>query len=386
MAGLAISNWVYAKKSDLQQVTQPKTPLPETAYLQRSDSDLQGNWVGILQAEGMGGAEVRLPILVRMAELKKGLFAGELDTPEQGSAATAPITSLSYKKPYVRFETEKIGGKYEGALSQSGTELAGTWTQFGKKYPLNLERTDEVEEITPPTAKDAYAFISDSEPQGIWRGTLSGLHLVLKVTKTAENAYGAWFDVIEQNLKDVRPTTFTFTNGMVRMDWEYADAVYSGELENGKLNGTWVQHNATLPLDFERTQAEVIIPPTTKDAYASIGDSEPQGIWNGTLGDLHLVLKVTKTGENVYSAWFDVIEQNARDVPATAFTFTNGAARMEWDPGDAIYTGKLENGKLSSKLIGTWKQHGITLPLEFERAKPVPDKVETGKQAATPEQ
>jgi hypothetical protein len=43
--------------------------------------------------------------------------------------------------------------------------------------------------------------------------------------------------------------------------------------------------------------------------------------------------------------------------------------------------GELENGKL----IGTWVQHTITVPLNLERAKAEPDKAETGKQAAAPE-
>lgn len=48
-----------------------------------------------------------------------------MDSPDQGATGIA-VSSISFKKPDLHFEIERIGGTYDGQINQDGTEIAGT--------------------------------------------------------------------------------------------------------------------------------------------------------------------------------------------------------------------------------------------------------------------
>jgi uncharacterized protein (TIGR03435 family) len=69
-------------------------------------------------------------------------------------------TQMSLQGAELRFAIAPIDTSYQGKLSEDGAALAGTWTQSGATYPLNLARVTadaawEIPRPDAPMAKDA---------------------------------------------------------------------------------------------------------------------------------------------------------------------------------------------------------------------------------------
>jgi len=236
----------------LKRTTTPSTiaaPLPATAYARRQDSPLQGAWKGTITAGG-----IPLRIVVKIAETSPGKFTGAMDSTDQG-ARNLPLTTVEFSKPTARFDITSIDGHYEGTLNDDGSEIDGTWRQVGRDFPLLLQRADPAEDTAPPAS--AYAFASETELQGFWKGTLDAggtkLRLVLKIAKAADGTYTASMESVDQGAKDIPATTVTFKDSNVEVEWKALRALFHGALEGGKLSGFWQQGPSDFPIDFERT-------------------------------------------------------------------------------------------------------------------------------------
>ena len=109
-------------------------------------SGFEGTWEGIL-----GG---RLHLVVTISKTSTGDLAGQLNSVDQG--ATLPIEKATLSEGGVRFEVSRIGGVYEGKMNESGTEIAGTWTQTGvPAQPLSFRRSDAAKAAEGNSAKTA---------------------------------------------------------------------------------------------------------------------------------------------------------------------------------------------------------------------------------------
>jgi uncharacterized protein len=94
------------------------------------------------------------------------------------------------------------------------------------------------------------------------------------------------------------------------------------------------------------------------------------GTWNGTLnvaGELHLVLHVTQSEDETYSATLDSPDQNASGIKCDTVKTQTGASgnvlTFIISKLKVTYTGKLMN---DSTLSGTFTQ-GVNIPLDFHR-------------------
>lgn len=226
-------------------------PLPSAAYARRQDSPLQGAWKGTINAGG-----VPLRIVVKISEASPGKFTGTMDSTDQG-ARNIPLSTIEFSKPTARFDIASIDGHYEGTLKDDGSEIEGTWTQVGKDFPLLLKRADPAEDAATAPSESAYAFASDRELQGFWRGNLDAggatLRLVLKIARATNGTYSATMDSPDQGAKDIPATSVTFNDPNVEVEWPALRALFHGKLENGKLVGFWQQGPSDSPIELERT-------------------------------------------------------------------------------------------------------------------------------------
>jgi len=224
-------------------------PLPSSAYARRESSPLQGVWKGTIDARG-----IPLRLVVRISETSPGKLTGTMDSPDQG-ARNIPLTTAEFSKPMARFDIASIDGRYEGTLKDDGSEIAGTWTQAGKDFPCPLKRADPAEDAAPN--ESAYAFASDTELQGFWNGALetgpARLRLLLKIARTTNGSYTATLDSLDQGAKDIPAAWVSFNAPDVEMQWPALRAFFHGQLEKGRLVGSWQQGPADFPLAFERT-------------------------------------------------------------------------------------------------------------------------------------
>jgi hypothetical protein len=227
-------------------------PLAAGEYAPRPDSDLQGAWEGTLQ---VGKVDLRLGL--RIAEPAPGTYRAQMDSVDQG-ARNLPVTSLTYHKPAIRLEMTSIKGVFEGNVSGRDDEIAGTWTQMGKKFPLTFRR---VQANASSTADELdYGQGNRFEVEGHWKGVLEinrlTLHLVFHIARLPDGSYSATLDSIDQGATGIPATAAEFTRPNVRLEWKALDGVFAGKLENGRLAGTWSQGKTTLPLKLERDVAK----------------------------------------------------------------------------------------------------------------------------------
>ena len=134
----------------------------------------EGTWEGIL-----GG---RLHLVVTISKTSTGDLAGQLNSVDQG--ATLPIEKATLSEGGVRFEVSRIGGVYEGKMNESGTEIAGTWTQTGvPAQPLSFRRSDAAKAAEGNSAKTA-----EHTPKPL----TVPLDVVIPIAPTAFKADGKW--------------------------------------------------------------------------------------------------------------------------------------------------------------------------------------------------
>jgi uncharacterized protein (TIGR03435 family) len=116
--------------------------------------DIAGTWQGTLP---MGkGERIVLKIVKEGAALHGVVFDLDHDMAYEGRATT----QMSLQGAEFRFAIAPVASSYTGKLSEDGAAIAGTWTQGGKAYPLNLARADgdaqwEIPKQNAQMAKDA---------------------------------------------------------------------------------------------------------------------------------------------------------------------------------------------------------------------------------------
>ena len=92
-----------------------------------------GSWLGKLSA---GGAELR--VIFNLKLIEKDSLAATLDSPDQG-AKDIPCGKVTLDKQKLVIKAPAINGEYSGIVTGDST-VAGTWTQNGTTFPLNLKK------------------------------------------------------------------------------------------------------------------------------------------------------------------------------------------------------------------------------------------------------
>jgi hypothetical protein len=210
---------------------------------------LQGAWEGTLKA-----GKVSLRLDLRIAETGPGTFQAQMDSPDQGTR-DLPVTSLTFQPPTVQFKMTGIDAGFQGNLNDADDELAGTWTQLRKKFPLTFDRVRTNAQTIAEAQKD-YGQGASYQIQGHWKGVIQAggteLHILFHIARMPDGSYSATLDSPDQGATGIPATSADFTYPNVRLEWKQFDGVYAGKLENGKLSGIWRQGKASLPLQLER--------------------------------------------------------------------------------------------------------------------------------------
>jgi len=98
-----------------------------------------------------------------------------------------------------------------------------------------------------------------------------------------------------------------------------------------------------------------------------------QGYWEGVLhteADLRIVVKVSKSPEGAYSATVDSIDQGAKDIPVSEFSYTNRVVNIEMKSLRGNYQGTVNaNG---TEIFGAWTQLGRNYPVTLKRTTTPP--------------
>ncbi len=104
---------------------------------------LAGAWQGSLQVQAF-----QLRILMKIKE-DGDTLTGTMDSLDQ-NALNIPINAISLDDKTVKLEIKKIGGSYEGKLSDDGSEIVGTWKQGGTNVDLTMRRLEKTPDTSRP--------------------------------------------------------------------------------------------------------------------------------------------------------------------------------------------------------------------------------------------
>lgn len=131
---------------------------------------LEGSWTGKLSVQG-----TQLTLVFHVEKDKNNGFIGTMDSPDQ-SVKGVPATVNSLTADSVDIVISPIGARYLG--KQQGDNIQGTFTQFGKSFPLMLNRGAE-ELKRPQTPHAPYPYLTEevtfqnAKANAVFSGTLT---------------------------------------------------------------------------------------------------------------------------------------------------------------------------------------------------------------------
>jgi fermentation-respiration switch protein FrsA (DUF1100 family) len=211
-----------------------------------SAKGVEGDWEGTLKA---GGAELRL--VVHITKSPDGRLGGSMDSIDQG-AKGIPITSMTFNDSKLTFSVDSIQGSYDGKANSDLTAIAGTWSQSGQSFALDLKRA-----TTPVKTEHKPAKPSDID--GPWQGTLetgaASLRLVFHITNT-EDGLIATLDSLDQGAKGIPVTTVTRQGASLKLEVKGIGGVFEGTIAKdlSSIDGTWSQGGGSFPLVLKRVK------------------------------------------------------------------------------------------------------------------------------------
>src|SRR5262245_22587727 len=144
------------------------------AAQERPAADLAGTWQGTLD---LGAAKLRL--VVDFKKKEGGGLTATMDSPDQ-NVFGLPIDEVTTEGKTVKFTMKKLGGSYEGQLSEDGKQIDGTWKQGPLSVALVLKPGEKVgppkrpQEPKPPYPYNTEEVSFENKEAGIqFAGTLT---------------------------------------------------------------------------------------------------------------------------------------------------------------------------------------------------------------------
>lgn len=217
------------------------------------DSGMAGDWEGTLKVN----AQISLRITLKVTEAKDGALSGTWGSPDENIDGL-PLGSISVKDGELNFTT-KHGVTYKGKKSADGAEVAGEWTQRGRKYPLSFHRYDPSKvPPKPPIPK---------ELEGLWEGKLKvnaviQLRLVLKVEKGKDGKLKALLASPDQGANDIPISSIALSNDELTFESKLIRATYTGKKtkDGTGFDGTFFQSGMKMPLLLKKTDKVSVVP------------------------------------------------------------------------------------------------------------------------------
>ena len=116
-----------------------------------------GDWLGSMQ---VGPQKLRIVFHVGTGD--DGLLLTTMDSPDQG-AEGIPTGVTRFVDGKLSITVPRIRGSFEGSLAEDGNSVAGTWSQGGMNFDLELKRTEGPVEnaARPQDPKEPFPYRSE---------------------------------------------------------------------------------------------------------------------------------------------------------------------------------------------------------------------------------
>jgi len=113
------------------------------AFAQAPPASVAGSWQGTLDAMG-----TKLRIGVAITRQPDGTLTATMDSPDQGAYGLA-LSDVTFAEGVLKFVLKVANGRFEGKMSDTAAEIAGTWTQ-ALSLPLTLKKVDKLSRPSRP--------------------------------------------------------------------------------------------------------------------------------------------------------------------------------------------------------------------------------------------
>jgi len=107
------------------------------------------NPVGIWQGKLNISPAVQLSIVLHIDKKDDGTLSASMDSPDQ-SAYGIKVDKITVTQDSLHFTVIAIAGNYSAGYNKDSLMLVGIWSQGAYSFPLNLKKTDKVEEVKRP--------------------------------------------------------------------------------------------------------------------------------------------------------------------------------------------------------------------------------------------
>lgn len=138
-------------------------------------SDIDGTWLGTLDT-----GTIKLRVVFHIWNTNHGL-AASLDSPDQG-ARGIPVSSVVRNGQKLTMESKAVGGEFVGTINANHAEIAGTWTQGGRSFPLVVKPLKNEAELKVPRPQNPKGPLPYRQQDVKFEGTQAGVQLAGTIT------------------------------------------------------------------------------------------------------------------------------------------------------------------------------------------------------------
>jgi hypothetical protein len=206
-----------------------------------------GHWEGTIQVPGQA-----LEIQVDLAPRADKSWDGTITIPAQNVKALK-LAGIAVEGTSVAFGMPMVPGSpaFKGTLSADGSTMSGDFTQGGGTLPFSLARKGDARIEAAPKNKPV-----DQSFEGSWEGTLDAygtkLRLVLKLANEDGAATGT-LTSLDQGAIAIPVSSIVQAGSHLTVTVPTIGGKLEGDLKEGRLEATWTQGPASLPLTLTKS-------------------------------------------------------------------------------------------------------------------------------------
>lgn len=232
-----------------------------------------------------------------------------------------------------------------------------------------------------PTAKDLVGKWKANAEFGKMKMTL-----LLKIQEESDNRITATMDLPEHGAQGLPIAAVLFNSPDVRIEIDPFQTAFNGQLNEdlSEMKGGFEEGPGGRPVAivFKRVTTEDAPEPEKIFTFAEGEARDIRGHWKGKVEampgmKLTFGLNIGKIPDGSFRATLDVLEQAAKNIPASGVNVNGNSAEIKWEALQINFKGALSEDR--NQLEGEWKQRGKAEKVTFARlaspAKLIPDNV-----------
>jgi hypothetical protein len=213
---------------------------------------------------------------------------------------------------------------------------------------------------------------------GNWEGTIEfgkfKFRMILQITKTEEGRLSVTMDVPDQGQKGMPVSAILFNSPDVRIEVDQFQTAYNGKLSDdlSEMSGEFEEGPGGRPMavTFKRSTSPSEPEPEKVFTFKPGETRDIRGHWKSSIEampgmDITFALNIGRISEGKFLANLDVLEQGAKDIPASSVMQSENQVELKWDALQITFNGKLSAD--ANSIEGEWKQRGKPTTTKFAR-------------------